>query len=111
MRTLNHKLSLDNLEMERASGWSLSDEALYRNSSKALFSEKTDRGENLVERLVPPLVLNKAEIEVVRQRRECVDSFVHLYRQKSCREPNDVEIARHLECKWESNTVSWISID
>lgn len=62
--------------MEGTSEGSLSNEASFRDSSKVQFLEKSDRVENLVEKLMRPPVLTKGEIKNVYQRKECVASFV-----------------------------------
>lgn len=58
---------------------------------------------------MPLSVMTEAEIEDARQRRECVGCFVQTYRQSIGHDPNDAEIARHLECESKHNIASWVN--
>lgn len=57
---------------------------------------------------MPPLVLTKGEIQVVKLMREHVDNFIQVYWRTSYCEPSDAEIRAHLECRGRSDVVSWI---
>lgn len=51
----------DEGEIEQTYGESTSDKTISRNSSKTVFLEKSDGGENLAEKLMLPFVLTEAE--------------------------------------------------
>lgn len=102
---------IDDSEMEETSGESLLDRDHYRDSSEALFQEKPDSCENLVEKPMSPPVLTKAEIEVAREMRERVNSFVKTYKGVTNQEPHDNVIAHHFECQGQSDDVSLINLN
>lgn len=66
-------------EMEGLSGDSLLNEAPSRDPSEALFSKKNDGDESFIDKLLPPSILTKDEINVACQRREHTDNLVRLY--------------------------------
>lgn len=66
---------IGDLEMEGMYEESLPNEAPYRDSSETLFPQKPDWVESLVEKLMYPPVLSRAQIEVSHQRREIVSSL------------------------------------
>lgn len=100
---------VDDSKMEGTSGESLSEGAPYMDSLETLFSAKLGRGESLVEKPMPPHVLTEEEIEASYKMREHIDSFIKTYRGVIGLEPSDAEIAHHLECRGQSDDVSWIS--
>lgn len=69
----------DNLRMGESSRESFSNNSLSMNNSESLFPHKFGGGENLFERLMPPLVLTEAERGVSSQRNEHVGFFVGTY--------------------------------
>lgn len=85
--------------MEGSFGESLSDKVLSRGSSETLIPMKSNKGENLVERSMPPPVFTMEEIEASRQMREYVGDFVKIYREVTDHDPSDVEIARQIKCQ------------
>lgn len=94
---------IDDSKMEGTSRESLSDEVPSRDSLETLFLVKPDRGENLVEGPMPPIVLPEAEIDVVSQMREIVVSFAKTYRGVTGCEPINAEVARRLEFQGQFN--------
>lgn len=53
--------------------------------------------------------LTEGEIEVARKWRECVGRFVKIYRESISHDPNDSEIARHMEFQMWHDVVSWVN--
>lgn len=96
--------------MEGTSGESLLDRDHSRDSLETLFQEKPDSYENLVEKPMSSLVLTEAEIEVTREMRERVNSFVKTYKGVTNQEPHDTVIAHHFECRGYSDDVSLINL-
>lgn len=45
-----------------------------------------------------PYILNDAEVQLAKLRRELVDDFVQAFQRTQSREPNDVEIRVRMEC-------------
>lgn len=97
--------------MEGVSGGSLSDRAPSKDFSEALFSERSGRSENPVEKAMPPPVLTQAEMQAAWQRREYASNFIRVYMGINGKDPRDTEVVRHLECQRYSNVVSWIIPD
>ena len=83
--------------MEELSKESLSNEALYVNTSESLFLVKPDSGENLTEVPIPPHVLTYAQLKVAYQRKGHASRFVQAYQESVGHDPSDAKIARHIE--------------